>query len=412
MAVTCYVFGIVPIYSEKFIKSNNRFNSEDAENGLATGNNDNSNETESKLRYEKTLRKVSRFSNGLLVGTALSLIIPEGINTLFDKHDEKPNYDSSKSVILTSMILVGFLVMYLVDNYKILSAPEGIVDPEEEAQKYKQTCQALRHADLNNDYQNSLGIFGYNATVDIQFFFRNSRTASLQSFMSFTKKFLPNLKGTFFIFHKLILHETILIGLLVHSVADGIAFGTSALVENNNLKVLVFLSCIIHKFPASFALGGALLEKYHRLYLTSENINTPAFNSNFNPNINNDDNLPRNADETHKVITANIDHIVKTEVLLFSISASVSAIVTYLFAGIFVSSTHIYNFVGALLLFSGGSFLYVAVHLFNDANAHHNSNLESENDETVMVEGDKRPDLALTIWGMTVPLLVGLFLKD
>ena len=53
------------------------------------------------------------------------------------------------------------------------------------------------------------------------------------------------------------------LGLLVHNVADGIAMGAASAGVNKSLETIVFLAIIMHKAPAAFGLSALLLHEGH-----------------------------------------------------------------------------------------------------------------------------------------------------
>lgn len=195
---------------------------------------------------EDKLQIVSVFGAGLLVGTALAVIIPEGINALFtsvpttDTHAPPSNHDDIHRLIGISLVL-GFLFMLLVDQ-----------------------CSSKRSGGKEK-----------------------STTAT--------------------------------IGLVVHAAADGIALGAAATTSQADVEIIVFLAIMLHKAPASFALVSFLLHEG----LERKKINR--------------------------------------YLIFFSMAAPVGALVTYLGIGQESKETlSNVNATGIAMLFSAGTFLYVA----------------------------------------------------
>lgn len=108
-------------------------------------------------------------------------------------------------------------------------------------------------------------------------------------------------------------------GLVIHAAADGIALGASS--SDTGLSFIIFLAIMVHKAPASFGLTSILLKQG----LSSR--------------------------------TA------RAHLLVFSLAAPVGALATFLFAQMMGSSSGDEAAAqwrtGMLLLFSGGTFLYV-----------------------------------------------------
>ncbi|KAI8328954.1 Zinc/iron permease [Blakeslea trispora] len=115
------------------------------------------------------------------------------------------------------------------------------------------------------------------------------------------------------------------IGLIVHAAADGIALGASA--SHPQLSIVVFFAIMLHKAPSAFALTTVLL---------SEGLSRTK---------------------------------VRQHLLMFSLSAPIGAVSTYALLHFFSESVLTVNleyWTGVLLLFSGGTFLYVAMHAIHE----------------------------------------------
>lgn len=112
------------------------------------------------------------------------------------------------------------------------------------------------------------------------------------------------------------------IGLIVHAAADGIALGASA--SHPQLSMVVFFAIMLHKAPSAFALTTVLL---------SEGLSRAK---------------------------------VRQHLLLFSISAPIGALSTYLLLQFSFQIQNLEYWTGILLLFSGGTFLYVAMHAIQE----------------------------------------------
>lgn len=108
-------------------------------------------------------------------------------------------------------------------------------------------------------------------------------------------------------------------GLVIHAAADGIALGASS--SDAGLSFIIFLAIMVHKAPASFGLTSVLLKQ----------------------------GLSSRAARAH--------------LLVFSMAAPVGALATFLFVHLTGSgsgdTTTTHWRTGMLLLFSGGTFLYV-----------------------------------------------------
>ncbi|XKL63021.1 hypothetical protein PGB90_005385 [Kerria lacca] len=204
---------------------------------------------------ESKLQLVSTFGAGLLVGTALAVIIPEGVRLLYmiifstqskSKSEDtitKNNqiHDSNLSTLMGFTLVLGFILMLLIDQ-----------------------CSS-KH--------------GRSARCDV--------TATL--------------------------------GLVVHAAVDGVALGAAATTSHTEIEIIIFLAIMLHKAPAAFALVTFLLHE-------------------------------------------GLDKIrIKKHLLAFSLAAPLAALIT--FFGLSQEGKETLssmNATGVAMLFSAGTFLYVA----------------------------------------------------
>ncbi|KAG0380034.1 hypothetical protein BGX24_010448 [Mortierella sp. AD032] len=158
----------------------------------------------------------------------------------------------------------------------------------------------------------------------------------------------------------------ITIGLVVHAAADGIALGASA--SRPELRFIVFLAIMLHKAPAAFGLSTVLLQHGFSRRQTRQQVG------------------------------------------IFSLAAPIGALLTYIF--IQLSGQHeeasLHWWTGMLLLFSGGTFLYVAMHVMSEMN---NSEMSSgSSGYSVGGAGGEKGlsvvDVLCVIGGMVVPLIL------
>lgn len=127
------------------------------------------------------------------------------------------------------------------------------------------------------------------------------------------------------------------VGLVIHACADGIALGASSSSgpseSGRNLSFIIFIALMIHKAPAAFGLTTTLLKQ----------------------------GLSKRAARAHLIV--------------FSLAAPAGALVTWAAAtllgyGGLPESMSAEFATGVLLLFSGGTFLYVAMHTMQDGGGH------------------------------------------
>ena len=124
------------------------------------------------------------------------------------------------------------------------------------------------------------------------------------------------------------------VGLVIHACADGIALGASS-TTTGRLSFIIFLAIMIHKAPAAFGLTSVLLK---------QGLSTRA---------------------------------ARAHLIVFSLAAPVGALLTWGAAHLLGystaalgSSTSTEFATGVLLLFSGGTFLYVAMHTMQEVGGH------------------------------------------
>ncbi|KAG9237135.1 ZIP metal ion transporter-like protein [Amylocarpus encephaloides] len=165
------------------------------------------------------------------------------------------------------------------------------------------------------------------------------------------------------------------IGLVIHSAADGIAMGASTSTPNSGLGFIVFIAIMIHKMPAAFGLTSVLLKQ----------------------------GLSKRAARGH--------------LIMFSLAAPFGALSTWLLVSL-VGGSHIEGesgqwWTGMLLLFSGGTFLYVAMHAMQEDSSHNdhpinNGYSDGESPQRSKSKPQMR-DTGLAVFGMLVPLLTQVF---
>ncbi|KAF8442885.1 Zinc/iron permease [Boletus edulis BED1] len=259
---------------------------------------------------KKQLSVLSNLGTGLLIGTAIGVILPEGIEELVT--GERSSY----SFNIGLPILLGFAAMFVLEEYashgllhahSSTSQPGGLVfdvNLEERGHLPAPEHPPLRHAETS-------GV-------------RRAYPLSL--------------------------------GLIIHALIDGYALGVSASnTRSPNLSIIVFLAIIVHKAPTALALTTALLAN-----------SLPVMEC-------------------------------KRYLLYFSLATPVSSILTYgLYA--FNSEKNTGTWAGSALLFSGGTFLYVAS-VMQPVSDHASESPASEIGKTVRI--------VLLVGGMFFPLLAG-----
>lgn len=166
------------------------------------------------------------------------------------------------------------------------------------------------------------------------------------------------------------------IGLVIHAAADGIALGASSSATNSGLSFVIFFAIMIHKAPAAFGLTSVLVKQ----------------------------GLSKRAARGH--------------LILFSLAAPAGAIVTWLLAHLLGgggsrSAQSTAWWTGMLLLFSAGTFLYVAMHSMQETSDSHHEPMNGQPNgyadgrEAAATEPRASwKDLGAACFGMILPLFL------
>ncbi|XP_041779177.1 zinc transporter ZIP9 [Anopheles merus] len=210
---------------------------------------------------EEKLKNVSIFGAGLLVGTALTVIIPEGIRSLYDERSlEQAARGPGTSAGLP------------VDEH--------------------------RHEHSNDEHSATIGL---SLVLGFVFMMLVDQVSSRRTEGSSER----NLTAT--------------IGLVVHAAADGVALGAAATTSHSDVEMIVFLAIMLHKAPAAFGLVSFLLHE----------------------------GVERDRIRKH--------------LLIFALAAPALTLLTYFGIGSEQKETlESLNATGIAMLFSAGTFLYVA----------------------------------------------------
>ncbi|KAJ4391335.1 hypothetical protein N0V93_004952 [Gnomoniopsis smithogilvyi] len=162
-------------------------------------------------------------------------------------------------------------------------------------------------------------------------------------------------------------------GLVIHAAADGIAMGASATTSDMKLGLIIFIAIMFHKAPAAFGLTSLLLRQ----------------------------GLSKRAARGH--------------LIAFSLAAPFGAIGTFLILSILgggnMEGASGQWWTGMLLLFSAGTFLYVAMHAMQEDQSHdhhdHHSSMNgyADNGPQRKPGRPQMRDTLATVGGMLLPLL-------
>ncbi|XP_022074923.1 zinc transporter ZIP9 [Acanthochromis polyacanthus] len=229
---------------------------------------------------EEKLKLITVLGAGLLCGTALAVIIPEGVHALYEEILEGGHHSHGQ---------VG-----VVDAAEVKSEAEAALSA---AGKHEHSHEQL-HACIGVSLV--LG-FVFMLLVDQIGSSHVHNTEDPESARVTSSKITTTL------------------GLVVHAAADGVALGAAASTSQTSVQLIVFVAIMLHKAPAAFGLVSFLMHA----------------------------GLERNRIRKH--------------LLVFALAAPVLAMLTFL--GLSQSSKEALsdvNATGVAMLFSAGTFLYVA----------------------------------------------------
>ncbi|KAF8486597.1 Zinc/iron permease [Gautieria morchelliformis] len=270
--------------------------------------------------------QLSTFGNGLLLGAALGVIIPEGIEAVL------ATGGSSLTSQIALSLLVGFAFMLILEQY--FTPHVTSTTPSKPQPVFEMPPLAGDTMDYD---QNRLDV---------------ETNPNLRASAEAGDKPRPPVQ---------VIAYPLTLGLVIHSLADGLALGASASGESGSdtsLSLVVFIALIIHKSPTALALTSSLLS-------TS---------------------LPRSD--------------IKKHVAVFSAATPVGTLVSFVLLN-FIGA-HAGNWTGVALLISGGTFLYVAT-VIQDIGSHSHDH----GDSLPMEEMSKQQRVSLLVGGIFLPFVIG-----
>lgn len=231
---------------------------------------------------EQTIARLSLVGTGLLLSSALTVILPEGAEAVYTTAEQGDTgavltkAQSAYSSAVGPTIIAGYLLMFLIDQIQIpiiSSRPSTTT-----SYIAVDSLHELHEVDSSLETHQGLHVRP-----------KNPASSTL--------------------------------GLCIHSLADGIALGSSAQAQTST-SFVVFAAIMIHKGPAAFALVSILLQ------------------------------------------SALSRKIIQLHLLAFSIAAPIGAMITYIlisWLGLGATEASGPQASGLLLLFSAGTFLYAAI---------------------------------------------------
>ncbi|KAK8040869.1 ZIP Zinc transporter [Apiospora phragmitis] len=282
------------------------------------------------------LRLISSIGVGLLVGTSLIVIIPEGIEAISDASLSGHNHLKTREDDPPTSIPSGNKPPEPVPTFYIgLSLILGFV---------------LMHISLSN-------LAGTTRPVD------EEETEGFLGSLAPTPKQSRSLATT--------------IGLVIHAAADGIAMGASATAPDMQLGFIIFIAIMVHKAPAAFGLTSVLLKQ----------------------------GLSKRAARGHLIV--------------FCLASPSGAWATFILVKLLGGGSigpdgesHVSQWwTGMLLLFSAGTFLYVAMHAMQEGDGAGHEHSSSSNGYADSHTSQRKPtgpqmrDTLATVVGMLIPML-------
>lgn len=254
---------------------------------------------------ESKLRQLTAVGVGLLIGTSLVVIIPEGVETLYSSTPE-----IAAAAHQSHAPQLGWMESSSPNGTAIPSMTSvPWPSPSPPSHKMIENPQLAKHHHDDTSTMPKHTSVGLALIVGFAVMFLIDQYSSLHAHApDDANNDTPH-------------SMTPTIGLIVHAAADGIALGASA--NHPQLSMVVFFAIMLHKGPSAFALTTVLLaEGFSR----SE---------------------------------------VRKHLLMFSMAAPLGALTTYLLLA-FTGDLDLAYWTGVLLLFSGGTFLYVAMHALQE----------------------------------------------
>ncbi|BGP39732.1 hypothetical protein JCM10450v2_003701 [Rhodotorula kratochvilovae] len=346
----------------------------------------------------RRLQAVSELSVGILVGAALGIILPEGVAAVFDNspsHDDPAGSAAHEENAgwIGGALLSGFILMYIIDS---VHGHDEYTDPDPQPHLHPRHAHhhrphfhssASHLAELeplsNGAARNSNEYAASHDSADARWDEEHVGGGGGGSGASSRSRSPQRCDEAHVVTADQSSVSTV-IGMLTHSLADGISLGASSLPlssaaaalahhshdggvgdgASSPLQLIVFLAIMLHKAPTAFALSSLLSS-------------SPA---------------------TSKAFT-------RRALLLFALAAPIGALATYALLSLLGAhggaGSRAGWWTGLALVFSGGTFLFVATHAVREQ--------EKRAEGVAHGEGERigeRQRLALVLVGMVTPALL------
>ncbi|GAB1601416.1 zinc transporter ZIP9-B-like [Argonauta hians] len=288
---------------------------------------------------ETKVKIVPVLGTGLLIGTALAVIIPEGVHVMYSHHHNHAHSHSLEKMDVKETLMKDGDAHSSVHLHSHHTHPGG-GDTEGSESVHSLIGVALVAGFITMLIIDQLcGGSHAHTAVDPE-----HNPATVQNRNKFTAT----------------------LGLVIHAAADGIALGAAVTMSEDHVTMIVFLAIMLHKAPASFGLVSFLmLEGLERARI-------------------------------------------KRHLFAFSVSAPLLAIITYL--GLSQQNKETLSDVhatGLALLFSAGTFLYVAtVHVLPEVA---NTPAHTSHDGMTIIReqnGFNKKELFTFVLGSAIPVIL------
>ncbi|XP_074092134.1 zinc transporter ZIP9 isoform X1 [Macrotis lagotis] len=279
---------------------------------------------------EERLKLITVLGAGLLCGTALAVIVPEGVHALYEDILEGKHHQTSEA-------------------QNVIASDKAVENP------------LVHEHEHSHDHTRLHAYIGVSLVLGFVFMLLVDQIGSSHMHSTEGKdSSLTDPEAARSNNSKI----TTTLGLVVHAAADGVALGAAASTSQTSVQLIVFVAIMLHKAPAAFGLVSFLMHA----------------------------GLERNRIRKH--------------LLVFALAAPVMAMVTYL--GLSKSSKEALsevNATGVAMLFSAGTFLYVAtVHVLPEVGGLGHSHKP----DSAGGKGLSRLEVAALVWGCLIPLILSI----
>ncbi|KAL2099334.1 hypothetical protein ACEWY4_005814 [Coilia grayii] len=272
---------------------------------------------------EEKLKLVTVLGAGLLCGTALAVIIPEGVHALYEE------------------VLEG--------------AHHGHGQLESEVSEAKVAVEPVAGSHAEHGHEQLHAYIGVSLVLGFVFMLLVDQIGTSHIHSS------DDPESARVVSSKI----TTTLGLVVHAAADGVALGAAASTSQTSVQLIVFVAIMLHKAPAAFGLVSFLMHA----------------------------GLERNRIRKH--------------LLVFALAAPVLAMLT--FVGLSQSSKEALsdvNATGVAMLFSAGTFLYVAtVHVLPEVGG---TGGHSHGPSAGNSKGLSKVEVGALVLGCLIPLVLSI----